>query len=155
MNLSGDSQDSPLMHELAEAGALVALSADARVDHLRCVSLFSDCTEEELRRFADISTIVDAPAGTALTKAGGGGDSFFLIVDGRVSVETQVGPGEPRSATIRAITDVRLLVVHRSHFWLLMEEMPDLVRRILLVLSRRVRRLEQAANGLRHRMNHT
>jgi CRP/FNR family transcriptional regulator, cyclic AMP receptor protein len=172
MDFSCHSEDSSLFHGLAEAGTLVALPADARVDHLRYVSLFSDCTEEELRRFADISTIVDASAGTALTKAGAAGDSFFLIVDGRVSVETQVGPGdplhpgdffgemslidgEPRSATIRAITDVRLLVVHRVHFWRLLEKTPDLVRRILVVLSGRVRRLEQAANGLRQRMNQT
>jgi len=36
-----------------------------------------------------------------------------------------------------------------------LDETPDLVRRILAVLSRRVRRLEQAANALRHRMNPT
>ena len=63
--------------------------------------------------------------------------------------------GEPRSATITATTDVRLLVVDRSRFWRLLDETPDLVRRILAVLSRRVRRLEQAANALRHRMNQT
>jgi CRP-like cAMP-binding protein len=56
--------------------------------------------------------------------------------------------GEPRSATITATTDVRLLIVEHSHFWRLLEEAPDLVRRILVVLSRRVRRLEQVANSL-------
>lgn len=149
-----------------------APSGDMRIDHLRRVSLFSDCTEDELRRIADISDIVETPAGTILTEAGRPGDSFFFIVDGRVSVATQVGvgdplrpgdffgemsllDGEPRSATITAITDVRLLVVDRSHFWRLLNEAPDLVRRILVVLSRRVRRLEQATNALRHRMNPT
>jgi CRP/FNR family transcriptional regulator/CRP/FNR family cyclic AMP-dependent transcriptional regulator len=134
--------------------------------------LFSDCTDDELRRIADISRIVEAPAGTILTKAGASGDSFFFIIDGRVSVETQIGygdslhpgdffgemsllDGEPRSATITAMTDVRLLVVDRSHFWRLLNETPDLVRRMLVVLSRRVRRLEQATYALRHRMNQT
>jgi CRP/FNR family transcriptional regulator, cyclic AMP receptor protein len=56
--------------------------------------------------------------------------------------------GEPRSATITATTDVRLLIVEHVHFWRLLEEAPDLVRRILMVLSRRVRRLEQVANSL-------
>jgi CRP-like cAMP-binding protein len=50
---------------------------------------------------------------------------------------------------------VRLLIVDRSQFWRLLNEAPDLVRRILVVLSRRVRRLEQAANVLGHRMNKT
>jgi CRP/FNR family transcriptional regulator, cyclic AMP receptor protein len=149
-----------------------APSSEARVEHLGRVSLFGDCTEQELRRIADVSRVVDTPVGTVLTKAGGSGDSFFLIIDGRVSVETPVGlgdplqagdffgemsliDGEPRSATITALTDVRLLVVDRAHFWRLLDEAPDLLRRILVVLSRRVRRLEQAANALRQRMNQT
>jgi len=147
-------------------------STDARINHLRRVSLFTDCAEAELRRIADISRIVEARAGAILTEAGTPGDSFFFIIDGRVSVETQVGfgdplhpgdffgemsllDGEPRSATVTAATDVRLLIVDRSQFWRLLNETPDLVRRILVVLSRRVRRLEQAANALGRRMNQT
>ena len=147
-----------------------AHSSDARIEHLRRVSLFADCTDVELRRIADISRIVETLAGSVLTKVGTPGDSFFLIIDGRVSVETRVGVGEPlhpgdffgemslldgdpRSATIIATTDVRLLVVDRSQFWRLLNETPDLVRRMLVVLSRRVRRLEQATNALSYRMS--
>ena len=147
-------------------------SSDTRIDHLRRVPLFNECTEEELRRIADISKIVERPMGTVLTEIGRPGDSFLFIIDGRVSVETQIGAGdplrpgdffgemslldgEPRSATVIATTDVRLLIVDRSHFWRLLNEAPDLVRRILAALSRRVRRLEQTANALLHRMNQT
>ena len=147
-------------------------SMDTRVQHLARVSLFSDCTDDELRRIADISRIAEAPAATRLTEAGAAGDSFFFIIDGRVSVETPIGAGdslqpgdffgemslldgEPRSATIVAMTDVRLLVVDRLHFWRLLSETPDLVRRMLVVLSRRVRRLEQATYTMSHRMNRT
>jgi CRP/FNR family transcriptional regulator/CRP/FNR family cyclic AMP-dependent transcriptional regulator len=150
----------------------VAQSDDPRIGHLRRVSLFNDCTDEELRRIADISKVVETPAGTVLTEVGTPGDSFFFVIDGRVSVETQVGvgdplrpgdffgemsllDGEPRSATITATTDVRLLVVERLHFSRLLNEAPDLVRRILVVLSRRVRRLEQATYAMRHSMNQT
>ncbi len=147
-------------------------SGDARIDHLRRVSLFNDCTDEELRRIADISRTVETPAGTVVTQIGTPGDSFFFIVDGQVSVQTPVGvgdplrpgdffgemsllDGEPRSATVTATTDLRLLVVDRSHFWRLLNETPDLMRRILMVLSRRVRRLEQAAYGIGRRVNLT
>jgi len=58
--------------------------------------------------------------------------------------------GEPRSATIAAATDLRLLVVDRAHFWRLLDEMPDLIRRILTMLSRRVRRLEQTVYTIVH-----
>ena len=168
------SEEISLLHgpEEATGDLFAADSSSTRIEHLSRVSLFNDCTEDELRRIAEISRIVLAPAGTILTEVGTPGDSFFFIVDGRVSVETPVGlanplhpgdffgemsllDGEPRSARITAATDVRLLVVDRSHFWRLLNEAPDLVRRILVVLSRRVRRLEQAASALRHRMNQT
>ena len=138
---------------------------DARTKHLARVPLFSGCTDEELARIAQISEIVESPTGTVLTEMGAPGNSFFFIIDGRVSVQTSVGSsdplrpgdffgemslldGEPRSATVIATTDVRLLTVEHSHFWRLLDETPDLVRRILIVLSRRVRRLEQVANSL-------
>jgi CRP/FNR family transcriptional regulator/CRP/FNR family cyclic AMP-dependent transcriptional regulator len=150
----------------AGAGA----SSDARIEHLRRVPLFSECTDEELRRIADISRIVETAARTVVTQMGAPGDSFFLIIDGRVSVQTAVGAGdtlspgdffgemslldgEPRSATVTAVTDLRLLMVDRSHFWRLLSETPDLVRRILVVLSRRVRRLEQANQAMVRRMS--
>ena len=69
--------------------------SDGRIDHLRRVSLFAECTDVELRRIADISRIAEHPAGSVLTKVGTPGDSFFLIIDGRVSVETPVGIGDP------------------------------------------------------------
>lgn len=172
MNGSPDGQETSALHGPEEVDMLLVVSSDTRVDHLRRVSLFSDCTDEELRRIADISSIAEHSAGCVLTKAGASGDSFFLIIDGRVSVETPVGTGDPldpgdffgemslidgqpRSATVAAMTDVRLLVVDRVHFWRLLDEAPDLLRRILIVLSGRVRRLEQVANTLRHRMNQT
>ena len=149
-----------------------ARSADARMEHLRRVPLFSECTDQELRRIAGIARIVEAPLGTIVTQMGTPGDSFFFIIDGRVSVQTPVGigeplmpgdffgemsllDGEPRSATVTAVTDLRVLVVDRGHFWRLLNETPDLVRRILVVLSRRVRRLEQAGTAALRRMKMT
>ncbi len=147
-------------------------SGDARIDHLRRVPLFNDCTDEELQRIAAISRTVETPAGTVVTELGKPGDSFFFIVDGRVSVQTPIGvgdplrpgdffgemsllDGEPRSATVTAMTDLRLLVIDRPQFWKLLNETPDLVRRILTILSRRVRRLEQAGNAMLRRMKLT
>jgi len=153
-------------------GVAASRSADARIRHLARVPLFGGLSEDELRRIAGISTIIEAPAGAVLTQMGTPGDSFFVIIDGMVAVQTQIGvadqlqpgdffgemsllDGEPRSATITATTGVRLLVVDRSHFWRLLDETPDVIRQILMVLSRRVRRLEQAANALLRGTNWT
>jgi CRP-like cAMP-binding protein len=161
---------SPAEADPHEASAV--RSSDVRIVHLRRVPLFNECTDEELRRIADISAVVETPARTVVTEMGAPGDSFFFIIDGRVSVQTAVGvgdtlvpgdffgemsllDGERRSATVTAVTDLRLLVVDRPHFWRLLNETPDLVRRILVILSRRVRRLEQANHAMLQRMNLT
>ena len=150
--------------EQAHVGA-TAPSGDARIRHLERVPIFSGFTDDELRRVADLSTVLEVRAGTVVTLMGDAGDSFFVIIDGTVTVRTPIGvgsqlqpgdffgemsllDGEPRSATITATTDVRLLVVDRLHFWRLLDETPDLIRRMLTVLSRRVRRLEQAVSAM-------
>jgi CRP-like cAMP-binding protein len=140
-------------------------SRNERIRHLQRVPLFSGFDERELHRIAGLSRIVEAPVGTAVTRMGEPGDSFFVIIDGTVAVRTPVGPGEelqpgdffgemslldgePRSATIVATTSLRLLVVDRSHFWRVLDETPDLMRRMLTILSRRVRRLEQTVDAI-------
>ena len=97
MDLSAASDDSSPLHRpegLDTRDVSAAHSTDHRMDHLRRVSLFADCTDVELRRIADISRVVETPAGSVLTKVGTPGDSFFLIIDGRVSMETPVGAGD-------------------------------------------------------------
>jgi CRP-like cAMP-binding protein len=168
MELDPRTDRSPLNHpdeaEQARAGA-TGPSHDARIRHLQRVPLFSGFNEDELRRVAELSRIAEIPAGTVVTEIGEAGDSFFVLVDGTVAVRTPVGAGaelhpgdffgemslldgEPRSATIVATTPLRLLIVDRSHFWRLLDETPDLVRRILTILSRRVRRLEQTVHAI-------
>src|SRR5262245_12171654 len=163
-------------HDSDEAEqALAGVTEPARdvgIRHLQRVPLFSGFTEDELRRIAELSRIVESPVGTVVTQIGEPGESFFVIIDGTLAVRTPVGAGsrlqpgdffgemslldgEPRSATIVAMTDVRLLIVDRSHFWRLLDETPDLIRRMLTILSRRVRRLEQTVHAILHGTNPT
>lgn len=156
--------DDPADAEQAYPGT-TELSRDARIRHLQRVPLFSGFTEPDLRRVAALSRIVEAPVGTVVTRIGEAGDTFFVVIDGTVTVRTPVGAGaelhpgdffgemslldgEPRSATIVAATDLRLLVVDRAHFWRLLDETPDLIRQMLTILSRRVRRLEQTVDAM-------
>src|SRR5229473_1370060 len=71
--------------ERAHAGA-TASSRDARVRHPQRVPLFSGFSEDELRRVAELSRIVQAPVGSVITQIGEAGDSFFVIIDGMVGV---------------------------------------------------------------------
>ena len=70
-----------------------APSHDAQRRHLQRVPLFSGFNEAELRRVAELSRIVEAPAGTVITQSGDAGDSFFVIIDGMAGVRTPVGSG--------------------------------------------------------------
>ena len=140
------------------------LPVDEKIRHLQKVDIFADCTKKQLKAVAAISRVVEAPAGTLLTRAGEAGEEFFFILDGAANVEVtrrkrvRLGPGEffgemslldgePRSATVRAETDMRLLVIIRRNFQGLLTEVPELTRTILVVLSRRLRDLERALNA--------
>jgi CRP-like cAMP-binding protein len=140
------------------------VSQDDKIEQLEKVPLLAECSRRQLRAVARISEVREVQQGAVITKAGAPGDEFFLIIDGRARVEVsarkraKLGPGdffgemslldgEPRSATIVAETAMRLLVIPRREFSRLLAEVPDLMRSLLAVLSRRLRQAEQALNA--------
>jgi DNA-binding beta-propeller fold protein YncE len=56
--------------------------------------------------------------------------------------------GGPRSATIVAETPVRLLVISRRNFSVLLKDVPGLTESLLMTLSRRVRQAEERAERM-------
>ena len=54
--------------------------------------------------------------------------------------------GGPRSATVVADTPVRLLVISRRHFSVILKEVPALTPTLLVTLSKRVRQAEERAH---------
>src|SRR5216110_1229091 len=144
--------------------AQIRLPQDEKIRHLQKVDIFADCTRKQLKAVAAISRVIEAPTGTVLTRAGEPGEEFFFILDGAAMVEVtrrkrvrllpgeffgemSLLDGEPRSATVRAETDMRLLVIDRTHFWRLLREVPGLTEKILVTLSRRIREHESAAGA--------
>ncbi len=136
-----------------------------KIERLKDVPLFEECSQKQLRRVARIAQVFDVPPGTVLTRAGEPGDEFFLIIDGSarvdVSAEQRVlmGPGKffgemslldggPRSATVIADTPIRLLVIRRQNFSELLEDVPGLIQSLLVTLSKRVRQAEERAERL-------
>ena len=122
------------------------------------------CSTRQLRAVADISNVVEVPELTVLTRQGEPGDEFFIIIDGTALVTLsmhkrhRLRPGEffgemslldgaPRSATVKAETDLRVLVINRAHFWELIRAVPELTQQMLVALSRRIRDLENAMNA--------
>ena len=142
--------------EQAHAGTTEP-SRDAQRRHLQRVPLFSGFNEDELRRVAEISRIVEAPMGTVITQIGEPGDSFFVIIDGMAAVRTPVGAGSqlqpgdffgemslidsrPRSAAAMATSDCKLAAIGEKRFLRLVEQTPKFALQIMRVITERLRR---------------
>lgn len=133
-------------------------------DMLESVPLFSRCTPRERRTIARHTETAQLPAGTDLVVEGEAGDALFVILEGEASilrsdsadVAAQVGPGtyfgelalldgSPRSATVRADTDVRVAVLGIRMFRTLLREVPDLAEQLLVGLAGQLRAAQSAA----------
>ena len=134
-------------------------SKDAKVELLRSVSLFAECTKQDLRRIAGLVDERDVRDRTVLMRQGEPGRECFVIVEGKAkatvrgSGSSSLGPGDvvgemslldqaPRAATVTAWTDMHLLVLTTRKFSALIEEFPPVGRRIMAALARRVREAE-------------
>jgi CRP/FNR family cyclic AMP-dependent transcriptional regulator len=133
----------------------------AVLDDLRQVPLFAGMTDRAVEAVAELAVPVDHPDGAALLLEGEPGDSFLLILDGRVQVTRggsavrELGPGafmgeialvdgRPRTATATAVGPVRVLEIRRDGFLALMERYPAVRLGVLMALTDRVRTDEQS-----------
>ena len=136
--------------------ALVKMRKDQKIELLRKVDLFASCSAKELGQITGLTTELDFKAESVLTKRGEAGLEFFVVVEGsataaRNGVEfAQLGPGSffgelalldggPRTATVVARTDMRLLVLSRGEFSSLLTSAPSVTRKILTELGHRLR----------------
>jgi CRP/FNR family cyclic AMP-dependent transcriptional regulator len=134
--------------------------ADA-VAHLQKVGFFEGFTDNELRRVAELAEEVDAESGSELTDQGRPGQTAYVILTGTASIEVggasinTVGPGDmvgemalidhrPRTATVRATTDMRLLAFDATRFRRLLDEMPKAQVRVMEQLVERLRQRDLA-----------
>jgi MFS family permease len=97
---------------------------------LRSVSFLAPLPLPRLERLVRGATLLEAPAGTRIVRAGEPGGEFYVIEEGSVEIEEygrRQGPGDgfgeiallqnrPRTATVRAISDVRLWMISRRAF---------------------------------------
>jgi hypothetical protein len=128
-------------------------------EQLARVPLFEGLSNKELRLVAQLSTYLEEPAGTVLTREGEAGHEFIIVLDGEVEVRSadQViatrGPGtyvgeislledRPRTATVVAKTPVKIEVIGQREFAGLLQEVPEISQKILPAMARRLAALE-------------
>src|SRR5262249_49795750 len=137
---------------VVETGRITAL--------LSGVEFLEALTTEQLRKLAAESRIVPYPTGGAVVHQGDEGDSLFVLAEGRVDVSVRavaggseqslatLGPGDyfgemslltgaPRSATIRASEETRLVVLRKEALRPLLVADPTVLERLSKTLARR------------------
>jgi CRP-like cAMP-binding protein len=134
---------------------IMRLRSNAKVDHMSRVPLFASCSKRELGLVAGIADEIAQPAGTVLTVEGKPGREFCILVSGEADVRRRGKPlallsagdffGEialildaPRSATVTAMSDVRLLVIGQNAFRRLLHESPAIQGKVLEALATRL-----------------
>ena len=135
---------------------------DEKLDQLGRMWLFSACSKRDLQVIGRASDEVDVPAGKVLTEEGRQGHEFYLILDGQAAVRRKgkkvatLGAGQyfgelslldkgPRSATVVADTDMRLLVLGQREFNGTLDEVPGLAHKLLRTMASRLRESDARA----------
>ena len=132
------------------------ISTVEKVLFLRAAELFAALPGEDLARIALLADEERRGAGEEVFREGDVADALYLVASGRVKVlragavvadlgerdvfgEMAVLDPTPRSATVRAATDVVLLRIRREDFQDLLAEELEVARAVIRVLARRLR----------------
>jgi CRP/FNR family transcriptional regulator, cyclic AMP receptor protein len=139
----------------------VPLSKNEKVELLKRIPLFAECSKAELIEIAICADEREAAEGDRLTEEGRRGREFFVLVEGAVAVRRRgrkladLGPGDwfgemailrykPRTATATATSPLRVLVISDRNFRRVVETTPRIALKVLRTVAER---LEQDARS--------
>jgi CRP-like cAMP-binding protein len=131
---------------------------------LRDIPFFRKLSKRELAAIAQQTDEVDVDSGKELIREGDFGQEFFVIIDGTAEVLlgespiAELGPGEffgemalvdeeRRTATVRAISRMRVLVMTRQSFRGMDRAMPQIHEAVVEAIRERRAALQAVAAG--------
>jgi signal transduction histidine kinase len=157
------------------------------LDEVRRVPLFADLSEEDLEQLYEMAKTISIHPGELVFEEGSPGDALYVVLDGELEVSKRQGgqdvvlavrrAGEfigemslleqaPRSASVRALRESRLLMINRAAFETLLSCSPSahltMLRTVtsrlrstesMLVQSEKMAALGTLAAGLAHELN--
>ena len=134
------------------------------VERLSQVPLFAGCSNRELQTIARTVRDIDHTPGAVIAREGEPGVGLFIIADGKAEVtiggkkKATLGPGDffgeialldggPRTATVTAVSVVRLLGLTEWVFRSLMMDHPSIALKTLEAMAGRLRDATKAATA--------
>ena len=138
---------------------------------LKGVDLFSELTEEQLGLLANLVVVQDFNRDETVVLEGdcsmkalyliasGTVQVYMTGVDGRETIlsflergdffgEMSLIDGEPRSASVRTVTDAQLMIIHREPFLTLIRQTPEIAMSLLSEMSKRLRKANKQIGSL-------
>lgn len=119
-------------------------------DTTRQMAIFAGLEEGELTKIAGLCRVIDVPAGKTILRAGERGDTFYMVMNGRLTIIAPDGSGEvgqieagdflgeialvshqPFTATAVAATDVTLIALKHEDFEHLINRHPRIGMRVM------------------------
>ncbi len=148
------------------------MSLNEEVDLLRKIPLFAKIDPSKLKLLAFTSERLTYNAGQELFHQGDVGDTAYIIIDGEADVLVDTPTGElavaklkqndlvgeiailinvPRTATVRADSELTTLAISKDQFFRMIGEFPDMAVEIMRELATRLERttnqLQSALSG--------
>jgi CRP/FNR family cyclic AMP-dependent transcriptional regulator len=126
---------------------------------LRDAPLFSAMSDKDIGRVRSIAKVVTHEEGQPVVEEDQTAIGFHIILDGSADASVggvsvaKLGPGDyfgemslldgkPRSATVRATSDLQTLVIPSWDFNHMLDQHPGMMRGLLVELCRRLRKIE-------------
>jgi diguanylate cyclase (GGDEF)-like protein/PAS domain S-box-containing protein len=138
-------------------------SFDSKIESLKTIEIFKPLPDEKLELLASDCLEETINPGDALFREGDPGDSMFVILSGKLAVEkgesmiarSSAGnyfgemaliDDQPRSATVTALTESRVLKIKKEEFFLHIADNPQALMAVLKTVSERARENLTALN---------
>jgi CRP-like cAMP-binding protein len=131
------------------------LRKNAKIELIRGVPLFAECSNRELGEIASLADELSLPAGRKLATEGAAGHEFIVLVEGAAEVkrgsrvinrlaagdflgEISLVTGRKRTATVTTTEPSRLLILTAPSFRTLLRDLPGLQLKVLDALAARL-----------------
>ncbi len=144
--------------------------SDRSIQLLGRIDLFSELGEDELRAIGEVAHVLNLPRDSRIFDAGDPSDALFVVASGKVNIVITSSDGKelilavlgagqvfgemglldaaPRSAAAITASPAELVSISRSDFEALLDRQPPLARKLLTIMSQRLRRANSKMESL-------